>query len=358
MRKNFERYAKYAIRKMYLFRFHQIHKEQATKILQRIEREKGKLAPILVKKCNEYANDVLGGQHYAVWLYVYSALNRSFKSGWMPDNFYGEIVVPQLKGRYGDISALKPLNLAVFHDSSFPDLASHVNGLFFDNEYNIVSESHLKDKIFNKTERVVFKIDNSLQGLGVYFFDSGSFDISKIKELGNGLFQSYVKQHPDLSKFQKSSVATLRMTTVLNDQGDASLRACYMRFGAAGESHVKSSSHIRVPIDIHDGAFHDIGYTFEWLETKTHPASNEKFAGNYVPKFADCVNLVCSLHKKVPFARCVGWDVTIDINDRIRIMEWNAGHNDIKFSEATQGPCFADMRWERLRSDPEIIFRF
>jgi hypothetical protein len=29
-------------------------------------------------------------------------------------------------------------------------------------------------------------------------------------------------------------------------------------------------------------------------------------------------------------------------------MEWNALHNDIKFSEATQGPCFTDLRWERF----------
>lgn len=27
-------------------------------------------------------------------------------------------------------------------------------------------------------------------------------------------------------------------------------------------------------------------------------------------------------------------------------MEWNASHNDIKFSEATQGRCFADPRWD------------
>jgi hypothetical protein len=29
-------------------------------------------------------------------------------------------------------------------------------------------------------------------------------------------------------------------------------------------------------------------------------------------------------------------------------MEWNGTYNDIKFSEATQGPCFADLGWERL----------
>ena len=50
----------------------------------------------------------------------------------------------------------------------------------------------------------------------------------------------------------------------------------------------------------------------------------------------------------MPFARSVGWDVVVDSDDEVRVLEWNAGHNDIKFSEATQGPCFSDMGWETL----------
>jgi hypothetical protein len=29
-------------------------------------------------------------------------------------------------------------------------------------------------------------------------------------------------------------------------------------------------------------------------------------------------------------------------------MEWNGWHNDIKFSEAADGPCFADLGWQNL----------
>jgi hypothetical protein len=31
-------------------------------------------------------------------------------------------------------------------------------------------------------------------------------------------------------------------------------------------------------------------------------------------------------------------------------MEWNGEHNDVKSSEATQGPCFSDLNWERLKA--------
>jgi hypothetical protein len=51
----------------------------------------------------------------------------------------------------------------------------------------------------------------------------------------------------------------------------------------------------------------------------------------------------------VPYARCVGWDLTVDSDEQVMVMEWNAEHNDVKFSEATQGPCFADLDWQRLK---------
>ena len=50
----------------------------------------------------------------------------------------------------------------------------------------------------------------------------------------------------------------------------------------------------------------------------------------------------------VPFAICIGWDMIIDTNNEIQIMEWNGSHNDIKFSEATQGPCFSNLGWDKL----------
>jgi hypothetical protein len=48
----------------------------------------------------------------------------------------------------------------------------------------------------------------------------------------------------------------------------------------------------------------------------------------------------------VPFTSIIGWDVAVDENHNVKVMEWNGDHNDIKFSEATQGACFSDRGWE------------
>jgi hypothetical protein len=227
--------------------------------------------------------------------------------------------------------------------------------VFFDTECRVLPLDSIKDKLFADQDRVVYKLNKSSRGKGIFFFDRESFNLGAIIKLGNGLFQSLINPHEVFLEFAKESVATLRMTTVSEDDGTTSLRACYLRLGGRTDTHVQSESHIRVPIDMKSGAFHNVGFTTDWLEIDRHPTSRVKFEGKFIPAYDACLKLVTMLHRKVPYARCIGWDVTLDDQENVRIMEWNAGHNDIKFSEATQGPCFFDLHWERLKGGaPEI----
>lgn len=91
------------------------------------------------------------------------------------------------------------------------------------------------------------------------------------------------------------------------------------------------------------GTLGEIGHSSDWTRITAHPDSKESFHNKKIPAFGECVKTITSLHKKVPFARVIGWDVTVDAAGSPRVMEWNGAHNDIKYSEATQGPCFADL---------------
>jgi hypothetical protein len=74
------------------------------------------------------------------------------------------------------------------------------------------------------------------------------------------------------------------------------------------------------------------------------------FAGNRIAAFNKCTVSVLELQKKMPYVRCIGWDVVVDKSDCVRVMEWNGHYNDIRFLEATQGPCFRGLQWETLAS--------
>ena len=79
------------------------HKEkniEAYKIQKTFESVTGKLNSKNKKLCKEYALDIFGDKKYAPWLMAYCAYSHQFKEGWIPDNYYGEYVVPALKGEY------------------------------------------------------------------------------------------------------------------------------------------------------------------------------------------------------------------------------------------------------------------
>ena len=137
-------------------RYHQGHKLQALGILKKIESKKGVFGQAIRNKCDQYAADVLGNRIYAPWLYVYSAIANEFKEGWIPDNYYGLIVAKQLKGDYGKVSLLKPLNSLVFNSNRFPDILSYANGIFWEFSFSVIFIFKLKK--FHDLEMVCFKV--------------------------------------------------------------------------------------------------------------------------------------------------------------------------------------------------------
>lgn len=329
--------------------YHERSAYRAGLILKGIETERGPLSKQLIGECNDYAINILGDKKYAPWLYTYSAIAGQFKQGWMPENFYGSQVVPRINGHYGDCSFLKPLNSIFFQDKRFPDLGSFTNGLFLDKHYRVCSPKDFKKILFNDCNHVIFKADHSLKGVGIYFFDADTFNARDINTLGNGIFQSYVDQHTLFNEYTPKSVATIRITTLINNKGEVSARSSALRLSVAHETHVQSATSVCIPIDLQTGVLNDTGYLPSWVTTRSHPTSKKDFANVTIPNFKECIDVVTSLHMKVPFTTCIGWDLTLDKQGEVVILEWNAAHNGIRFAEATQGPCFADMGWEKFR---------
>jgi len=330
------------------YQFDLYQQRDAKKRLKNIELVKGKTDRKLIKLSDEYAKDVFGWIGYAPWLYAYSAMAETFKEGWIPDNYYGKVVIPKLQGDYGKLSFLKATTTNLFDNSVFPDIVYYANGLFNSSYNQVISETNLKKYLFKNTKTVVFKKDYSLQGLGVFFFDKNSFEIKQIHRLGNGVFQEFIHQHPFFEEFITSSVSTLRITTVIDNNGIASVKASFIRMGQKNDTHVNAVTDIIVAVNIYTGELDEFGYVDNWQPLDRHPDTKIKFSKKRIPAFNKCVKTALELHRKVPFVRCIGWDMTVDKEENVKVMEWNGYHNDIKFCEATQGPCFSDLGWENL----------
>ncbi len=343
MRKQIKKYAEQLFNHLY----HKGHKRIALNILQKIEKEKGKTNPLFLKKADEYAREIFGWKGYSPWLYVYSAIAEEFKEGWIPDNYYGKIVVPKLKGEYGKIADKRALTRQILQSDTFPDLFYFVNGLWFDTNYNIVTKDKV-EKILKIEGGGIFKSDTSVQGKGVKMISQSQFNMVDIQNMGNGVLQKFIRQHDFYNKIIDQSVATLRLTTAIDNEGIINLVAAYLRVGSNNDKIVKSASHIRIPVNLNNGELDRMGYTTDWKTIDKHPYTGFVFQGKTVPLYNQCVKIIKDLHKKLPYVRIIGWDLIVNNNNEVKLMEWNGSHNDIKFSEATQGPIFKGMGLEEL----------
>lgn len=333
--------------KMYFY--HKEQNEEAYRMLKLVENETGKLSSKNKKLCKEYALDVFGDKKYTPWLMSYSAYSHQFEEGWIPDNYYGEYVVPALKGDYGRICNRTAVVNRLLNDTNCLDIGYYVNNLFLNANNEVLNVDSFKKSLFENNKKVVFKIENSLQGKGIYFFDKKTFDVKLIKQLGNGVFQSFIKQHPFFNQFNDSAVATIRLTSVCKDDGEIEVRAGYFRFGRTGDTHVISSRQMRIPIDIKKGTLYDVAFYPKSEFTKRLPDNDIEYAGMELPSFNHCVSEIKRMHRLIPFIRCIGWDVILDEKENVRIIELNGGHNGITFNEMVQGPCFKGLGWENLR---------
>lgn len=329
-------------------KYHKNHKRAANAALLKIESWNGKTNKTLLRQSNEYSIEVLGSKKYAPWLYVYSAISNEFKEGWIPDNYYGKVVIPALKNNYGELSNLRALQGLIFQNDGFPDLFYRINGLWLDHELKVRQAHQIEDYLKGKNTKIIIKADGSSQGRGIQILEGKNFDFSKISISGNFVIQDYISQHPFFDDFSNTSVATLRITSFIDTNGEVSIRGAYLRIGRQSDSFVKSKTAIKIGVDIHSGELHKNGYTPEWILITKHPDTNTDFKYKTIPLFEECVRTVKRLHSKVPFARVIGWDLVVDENDKIKVMEWNGSHNDIKFSEAVQGPIFEGLGFEKL----------
>lgn len=320
----------------------------ALKFLKIIEQEKGKLSLENKKLCNKYAKDILGSKNYAPWLYAYTAFKGKFKEGWIPDNYYGQHVLPNLNGNYGQLCNTKAAIDSLIKITNSIDKCYYVNNLFLDKKHNVLKEDTIKNFIFKDEDKIVYKLESSQRGKGIFFFNKSNFNIDTIKKLGNGVFQTYIKQHSFFSNFTKNSVATIRLISACKDDGDIAICGGYLRFGRKNDTHVISSSAIRIPIDVKKGILDSSAYFPNWKSTNKLPDNNYYFAQKELPEYTKCVSEIKRMHSNVPFIRCIGWDLIIDNKNNLVVIEVNGSHPGIKFIETVQGPCFKDLGWEKF----------
>ena len=338
------------VRKGIDLHYDRLHRREAGQALRTVEGQTKKiLAKAVRHQAEEYAYNALGSRVFAPWLFVYSAIAGKFREGWIPDNYYGRIVCPRINGVFRSISGVKTLTQRLFQSDRIPDSGYLIDGRFFDRHLKPIPIEDAARVVFFESNDVVVKIDSSGKGRGVRSFSRREFDpVALAASTAQAVIQTRISQHRIFDEFVPGGATTLRLTTVREPDATFRTRAAYLRIPCGGHKFVQSSSSVRVAVDLASGVLAGAGYLSDWTRVASHPETGAAFKGVQIPGYFEAIKLCQDLHATVPQVGCIGWDVIVDTASRVWLLEWNAGHNDVRFSEALTGPCFLGLGWECL----------
>jgi hypothetical protein len=307
------------------------------------------LSSAVSRRIRDYSSEVLGSRRFVPWLRVYAVCQQRFIEGWVPDDYFELRVLPALH-RYQPIHRKRTLSRRLFKNDCFPDLAYRVNGQWFTPDYELISREALESFVFARHDEVFFKLESSLEGKGVMRLTRSELGaIASAETAEDAVIQWAISQHPWCSGIYRGAVATIRITTSFVSGATPQFRAAYLRVGYDGRRLVQSARQLRCSVVDSNGTLAAEAFDERWSPHRFHPETGFVFEGSVVPLFADAVATCVALHATLPHDAVIGWDVALTADNRILLMEWNNRHPDIKFSEATVGPNFADCGFERFR---------
>lgn len=118
--------------------------------------------------------------------------------------------------------------------------------------------------------------------------------------------------HPDLARFNPSSVNTCRIVTLMDLDGKAEILYAALRIGGKGKNtdnwHTEG---IGAPIDKDSGVIGEgmIRPEFGGTIHTAHPGTGVSFTGEKIPYWPQIAQLVLDAARITPFIHSVGWDV-------------------------------------------------
>lgn len=316
-------------------------RQQARHALKTLWAQGGPLDESLRERARQDALDRFGSARHADWLMVYATVQGRYRDGWLPHCYYLEKVMPRVNGIAHHLARVRAVNAMLFDRSALPDLVFLSNGRCLDAGLRPLDLSAACRLLRDAGQAVVFKADHSGFGKGVRTVATADLDPDRLRGLGNGAFQRRITSHPVFATFGSEALATLRLGTVLPEQGPPELRTCYLKLGRPGHAHVLARDQLRVAVDRSSGALDATGYWSDWARIDRAPGSDLPLSDVTVPNMGGAVRLALAMHERLALPRYVCWDVAIDAQEDVWLLEWEGGV--VSFAEAVQGPCFADL---------------
>jgi len=294
------------------------------------------------------------------WLNAYVNSTKIESPDFVPESIYYTLIEPilnnpQLQLAYAD----KNFYDLVFPQNIFPaTVLRNINGGFYANNYsplNIKTNEDFQAIILRYPALIVKPAIESGGGENVYLFEKSGKEmidnadkVLNIKFLQSHLKENYIlqevlSQHSELSRFNNTSINTIRVLTWLSPvTGKVEILHCILRVGARGQ-HVDNSRSGGYAIGVKpDGLLNQFA-TNKYGKKFTEVNEINLLQKHILPLFDKIKNKAKEISSKYCHFHLLGLDMMVDENQTIRCIEINIIGNEINFYQLNNGPLFGEF---------------
>lgn len=248
--------------------------------------------------------------------------NQPFKDAWSDKGYFGMHLPKELQ---------------------IKTIACNINGVFYDEYYNVISEEEVLNKLQSYNQFVIKPTIDSGVGKGIKLVENTENIASILKKYGkNYILQERFIQHNTFKSFNQSSVNIVRFISLFID-GEVIPVMSAVRCGAEGSFNDNDITKdgmgmFVIGMDengkLKDKAVHSCGKTITCCPNGT------EFKDVQIPGFEEMKNIIKICHSKLAYFGFIGWDFVVDETGTPKIMEYNIKSPGILYYQYVNGPLF------------------
>lgn len=181
--------------------------------------------------------------------------------------------------------------------------------------FDLGAEAEKLRKFCAGKDEIVAKPRDGMCGKGVEmlrpadYTDFSSF-YKHLQDMGTGLLEEKILQHPDMAKLYPDSINTLRMVT-LNNGHTVTLVLAICRIGNGGRVDNFLNGGMMTRIDVETGKLQYDAVDAKNEVYASHPITGVPFVGYPIPLWEQCVAFAKKAAQVVPQVGYVGWDLAV-----------------------------------------------
>lgn len=307
---------------------------------------------------DEYWSTNYGKKIKPWWNKLYESMNGVYLKDYFPEILYSTKLEPALNSPdycriFNDKSLVSSIYGSV--DSvNFPQtFIACCNGTLCDGEHHLLLKSEALKAIKDIGECVIKPTVESGSGHGVHLLNivdgkdvkSGKTSEKIIESSGkNFIIQEIIKNSDKFSNIYPYSLNTIRIITYIVEN-EVHYTPMTMRIGVGGEE-IDNIHNGGLCVGVNDdgtlkSTAYQLGYGDKTIKFSSHPDTGIEFKNYYIGDVNKIVNAAKELHSLTPHLGIISWDLTLDKNENVVMIEANCSDQSVWFPQiVNEEPIF------------------